>query len=154
MTSITYPGSPTQTDTYTYQTGRTEAHTITVDGDSARLGWHATTGDLRYEIDPVNEARRAASRAYVATIHDRDAAGNITSSKLNWYAAGATLDIDPFPTATSTLETTSYTYTANGEVATTTDSRGIVTKDEWDTAGRHTKVIANYVSGGPTRTRT
>ena len=148
MTSITYPGTPTRTDTYSYQTGRMEPHTETVDGDTDRSGWHATTGDLRYWIDPVNEARRAATQAFVATIFNRDAAGNVTSTKLNWYAAGANLDNDPFPAATSTLETTTFTYTSNGEVATTTDANGIVIKDEWDTAGRHTKSIDNFVSGG------
>jgi len=147
-TSIAYPGIPSRTDTFTYASGVMAWETATTNGATSHMGADAATGDERYQLDSVNEGRRVASLTFVATIYNRDAAGRITSRKLNWYSAGANLDTVPFPSPTSTLETTSYTYTSDGMVATTTDPLGAVAKDEYDTATRHTKDIDNYVPGG------
>ena len=43
-------------------------------------------------------------------------------------------------------KTTSYTYTAQGEVQTITDPQGIVTRYEYDSEGQRTKTIVNYNS--------
>jgi YD repeat-containing protein len=145
--TIDYPGSASDM-TLTYPSGVFAWQTETVAGATSHQGVDATTSDLRYEIDAINEARRLASQSYLGTIYNRDSAGNVTTQKLNWYAASANLDTVPFPTASSTVTTTTYTYMSDGQVATVTDPNGIVAKDEYDTADRQTKAIDNYVSVG------
>src|SRR5262249_8757754 len=54
------------------------------------------------------------------------------------------------PTASATVLVTLTAYTAAGFVDSTTDPRGIVTKDYYDALGRLTKEIEDYTDGTPT----
>jgi YD repeat-containing protein len=52
------------------------------------------------------------------------------------------------PARSDTTLVTSTTFNSRGEAETETDPRGIVSKDEFDDAGRQMRHIENYLSGG------
>lgn len=54
------------------------------------------------------------------------------------------------PTDSNNVLVTSYTYNPAGDLDTTTDPRGIVTKNYYDALGRTTETIAAYTNGTPT----
>ena len=54
------------------------------------------------------------------------------------------------PARSDTALVTSFVYDAAGHVQTTTDPRGIVTRDGYDALGRVTQNIADYTNGTPT----
>ena len=53
------------------------------------------------------------------------------------------------PTRSDTALRTSYSYDTDGALQDVTDPRALVTRTEYDDAGRQTKVIRNYEDGTP-----
>ena len=165
LTSMTLPpaatGHTAPVTTFTYATDKDLLLTRTDPTNAVtRSGWNTSSGDLRYTIDAEQENLRATNQSFVATIFLRDGAGNVTRTETNRYAAGADLDLDPFPTPISTLRTTNFAYYtgAGGLVSTITDPNGKVSSFDYDNGTRNkgyvTRVEEPTFDDGRTRVTT
>jgi RHS repeat-associated protein len=106
------------------------------------------TNDLLTRSEANNDAALK-----LVTRYTYDGGGHLTSVNENCTTSGTTPPADASTcTGAGTQDSvtnliTSYTYTANHQVDTEIDPRGIVTKHTYDTYGNETQSIANYVSG-------
>jgi RHS repeat-associated protein len=78
--------------------------------------------------------------------YDTPTTGNLTKVVADYVSGGAN--------NSDTNVTTTSTYDGYGEVLTSTDPLGIVTKYSYDTYGNVLSTIANYVNGGATDSQT
>jgi len=87
--------------------------------------------------------------SYVADYYD---AANRLTAEVDIGTNGGSAYTRPssVPSDSATVLVTSYAYTAAGFVDSTTDPRGIVTKNYYDNLGRVTKTIEDYTDGTPT----
>ena len=83
-----------------------------------------------------------------------DAFGRMTDQVEYGTYGGSDFDRDALsvPARSDTALRTSYTYDTDGTLKETTDPKALVTRYEYDAAGRKTKEIHNYGDGTPSGT--
>jgi RHS repeat-associated protein len=91
------------------------------------------------------EARVYYEASYYDAVNRKTADVNVGTNGGSSYTRPSTV-----PSDSATVLVTSYTYGADGWLATTTDPRGIQTNDYYDNLGRVTKTIEDYTDGTPT----
>ena len=141
----------TQTIDYTYDS-RGNVLTQTTQLSATQNVVTALSYNATNDLLTRSEADNDASLKLV-TRYAYDGSGHLTSINVNCTTTGTT---PPSNASTctgagtqdsSTNLITTYTYTANHQVDTETDPRGIVTKHVYDSHGNETSTIQNYVAG-------
>ena len=120
------------------------------------FGGGATTGALDTNADAddllVTAANLAGRPEITAFWYDRF--GRQTDQVSYGTYGGSNFDRDGLsaPARSDTALRTSYSYATDGTLQDMTDPRALVTRQEYDEAGRQTKVIRNYEDGTPSGT--
>lgn len=145
------PPAVNQLISYTYDTRGnvlTQTTQLTATTSVVTAMTYNATNDLLTRSEADND-----SSLKVVTRYAYDASGHLTSVNENCTSSGTTPPADA-GTCTgqgaqdaSTNLITTYTYTANDELETETDPRGIVTKHVYNAFGNETQTIGNFVSG-------
>jgi RHS repeat-associated protein len=123
------------------------------------IGAGATTGELdkNAEGPPANEYKLTAGdlngRAQITAMW-YDALGRVTDTVAYGTNGNSDWDRRPsgwlsVPSRSDTELRTTTAYNTDGTVKETTDPKALVTRFEYDDAGRQTAVIENYVNGTP-----
>lgn len=127
---------------------------------------HRSTWDTKGNL--LTEEAPVAGGATVRTTNSYNATNDLTGVRENRLLAGggegaelpgrmsavitagriSEVVVNPSAAASERIET-SYTYTADDQVATATASDGVITKYEYDGHGNRTAMIENHVAGQP-----